>query len=298
VETNGGENSEGASGACVSFDCGNCLTNIAHYRRQNMAMVRRVADRVALVTGAASGIGRATALLLAAEGAAVVVTDITAETGQQVAQEIVSQGREALFLPLDVADETAWQRAIDQILQLFGKLDIAVNNAGIAFARPVADMTLSEWQRLFRVNLDGVFLGTKYAIRAMQAGTGGSIINVASASGIKASAGASAYCASKAAVRMFSKTVALECAAAGSRIRVNVVSPGGVKTPIWEKMDFWAGLVAKHGGPDGAWKALAGSSAEGFYSQEEIAQAIAFLASDKSAYMNGVELVIDRGYTS
>jgi NAD(P)-dependent dehydrogenase (short-subunit alcohol dehydrogenase family) len=263
-----------------------------------MATGGRVANKVALVTGAASGIGRATAFLLADEGAGVVVTDITANAGEKVAQEIVSQGRRALFFPLDVSDETAWQRAIDQTLQVFGKLDIAVNNAGIAFARPVADMTLLEWQRLFQVNLDAVFLGTKYAIRAMQTGYGGSIINVASASGIKASAGASAYCASKAAVRMFSKTVALECAAAGSKIRVNTVSPGGVKTPIWEKMDFWPDLVAKHGGQEGAWKSLAGSSTEGFYLPEEIAQAILFLASDDSAYMNGVELVIDRGYSS
>lgn len=108
----------------------------------------------------------------------------------------------------------------------------------IASARPVAEMTLAEWRRVMQVNLDGVFLGTKHAIRAMRSGIGGSIINVASASGIKASAGASAYCASKAAVRMFSKTAALECAAARLKIRVNVVSPGGVKTPIWQKMDF------------------------------------------------------------
>lgn len=159
-------------------------------------------------------------------------------------------------------------------------------------------MTLAEWRRVLHINLDGVFLGTKYALRAMQAGNGGSIINVASASGIKASAGASAYCASKAAVRMFSKTVALECAAAGSRIRVNVVSPGGVKTPMWEKMAFWPGLVAQHGSPEAAWKALAGSSSEGFFCPEEIAQAILFLASEESSYLNAGELIIDRGYTA
>ena len=132
----------------------------------------------------------------------------------------------------------------------------------------------------------------------MTAGTGGSIINVASASGIKASAGASAYCASKAAVRMFSKTAALECAAAGLKIRVNVVSPGGVKTPIWEGMDFWPGLVAQHGSEEGAWKALAGPSLDGFFSPDEIAQVILFLASDESSYMNAGELVVDRGYTA
>jgi len=257
----------------------------------------RIANKVALVTGAASGIGRATAVLLAKEGATVALTDI-ADAGQAVADEISRIGGNAIFIRLDVSDEAAWENTIGQVLQTFGKLDIAVNNAGIASARPVAEMTLAEWRRVMQVNLDGVFLGTKHAIRAMRSGTGGSIINVASASGIKASAGASAYCASKAAVRMFSKTAALECAAAGSKIRVNVVSPGGVKTPIWEKMDFWPGLVAQHGGEGGAWKALAGSSSEGFHSADEIAQAILFLASDESAYMNAGELVIDRGYTA
>jgi len=257
----------------------------------------RVVNKVALVTGAASGIGRATAILLAKEEAAVALTDI-ADAGQAVADEISQNGGKALFVRLDVSDEAAWESCIGQFMNAFGKLDIAVNNAGIASARPVADMPLAEWRRVMQVNLDGVFLGTKHAIRAMRSGAGGSIINVASASGIKASAGASAYCASKAAVRMFSKTAALECAAAGLKIRVNVVSPGGVKTPIWEKMDFWPGLVAQHGDEDAAWKALAGSSSEGFHSADEIAQAILFLASDESAYMNAGELVIDRGYTA
>jgi 3(or 17)beta-hydroxysteroid dehydrogenase len=263
-----------------------------------MASSGRVANKVALVTGAASGIGRATALLLASEGAAVVVADVASEAGQQAAEEITRQQGKALFLPLDVTDEAAWQKGIEQVLQVFGKLDVAVNNAGLALARSVADMTLEEWRRVLQVNLDGVFLGTKYALRAMQRGNGGSIINVASASGIKASAGASAYCASKAAVRMFTKTVALECAAAGSGIRVNLVSPGGVKTPIWEKTEFWPGLVAEHGGQEAAWQALAGSSAEGFYSPEEIARAILFLASEESSYLSAGELVIDRGYTA
>src|ERR1051325_5022654 len=230
----------------------------------------RVANKVALVTGAASGIGRATAILLAKEGAAVALTDI-ADAGQAVADEINCTGGKALFVRLDVTDEAAWEGCIGQVMSTFRKLDISVNNAGIASARPVAEMTLAEWRRVMQVNLDGVFLGTKHAIRAMKSGTGGSIINVASASGIRASAGASAYCASKAAVRMFSKTAALECAAAGMKIRVNVVSPGGVKTPIWEQMDFWPSLVEQHGGEDGAWKALAGPSSDGFLWPDEIA---------------------------
>jgi len=255
----------------------------------------RLANKVALITGAASGIGRTAALLLAREGAAVVATDIVADPGQQLVDEIEQAGALALFLPLDVSDETAWQGVTSRLLHDFGRLDIAVNNAGIAASRPVTDMTLAEWRQVLHVNLDGVFLGTKHAIRVMQAGNGGSIINVASASGIKASAGASAYCASKAAVRMFSKTAALECIAAGGKVRVNVVSPGGVTTPIWEKQDFWPGLVAKHGSPEAARQALA---AEGFFSSEQIAQAILFLASDESSYLNAGELVIDRGYSA
>lgn len=260
--------------------------------------VGRVANKVALITGGASGIGRAAALLLAKEGAAVALTDIATEAGQGVAEEIRRSGGQAIFVQLDVADEGAWEDCIGQVLKAFGKLDIAVNNAGIAASKPVAEMSLSEWRRVMHVNLDGVFLGTKFAIRAMRTGNGGSIINVASASGIKASAGASAYCASKAAVRMFSKTAALECASSEPRIRVNVVSPGGVKTPIWQKMDFWPGLIAQHGNEEAAWKALGGPASEGFFTPDEIAQAILFLASDASSYMNAGELVIDRGYSA
>ena len=170
----------------------------------------RIANKAALVTGAASGIGRATALLLAKEGASVALTDIAADTGHDVADEINRNGGKAIFVRLDVTDEASWESGIEQVLHAFGKLDVAVNNAGVAASRPVSEMTLSEWRRVLQVNLDGVFLGTKYAIRAMCSCDGGSIINVASASGIKASAGASAYCASKAAVRMFSRTAALE----------------------------------------------------------------------------------------
>jgi NAD(P)-dependent dehydrogenase (short-subunit alcohol dehydrogenase family) len=255
----------------------------------------RVANKVALVTGAASGIGKATALLLAKEGASVVVADIATETGQQVAEEISRNGGRALFLALDVTQQAAWQGVTDRTLHEFARLDIAVNNAGVAISRPVSEMTLAEWRRVLQINLDGVFLGTKYAIQAMQAGDGGSIINVASASGIKAVAKGSAYCASKAAVRMFSKAVALECIAAGSRIRVNLVSPGGVKTPMWEQQEFWPGMVAQHGSPEAAWQALGASS---WLTPEEIARAILFLASDESSYMNAGELVIDRGYTA
>ena len=152
-------------------------------------------------------------------------------------------------------------------------------------------------REVLSVNLDGVFLGTKHAILAMRSRGGGSIINVASVSGITAYPEASAYGASKAALRHFSKIAAIECADAKTGIRVNVVTPGGVKTPIWESMGFFQDLVSKHGGTEQAFAAMAGTSASNqFSSPEDIARTILFLASDESAHLTGVELVIAQGH--
>ncbi len=259
----------------------------------------RVARKVALVTGAASGIGQATALLLAHEGATVAVTDIRESGAHKVAKKIVDDGGKALAISLDVTSESAWQNAMQLVLASHGRLDIAVNNAGLSAAAPVTETTLTEWRRLMAVNLDGVFLGTKYAILAMRRGSGGSIVNVSSASGIKASAGASAYCTSKAAVIQFSKTVALECAQRNDNIRVNTILPAGVMTPLWEEMDFWKNLVTEHGSTEAAWRALAQSTPlKRFARPEEIARGILFLASEESSYMTGSELVLDGGYTA
>lgn len=259
----------------------------------------RVSGKVALVTGAACGIGRASALLLAKEGARVAVTDLAEAGCATVVDAITSAGGEALAIPLDVTSETAWQAALDRVLGAWDRLDIVVNNAGISAGRPVEETTLKEWRQVMAVNLDGVFLGTKHAVVAMRRGKGGSIVNVSSASGVKASAGASAYCASKAAILQFSKVVALECARRKDGIRVNTVLPAGVTTAMWEKMDFWPGLVAQQGGTQAAWQALASSTPLGrFATPEEIAQGILFLASDESSYMTGSELVIDGGFTA
>jgi NAD(P)-dependent dehydrogenase (short-subunit alcohol dehydrogenase family) len=256
----------------------------------------RVQDKVALVTGAGSGIGRAAAALLAREGAAVFIADID-ESAARAAAAIASAGGTAAPLRLDVADETAWRQATDGIRASRGRLDIIVNNAGVAFARPVADTSLDEWRRVLAVNLDGVFLGTKHGIRVMQPG-GGSIVNVASVSGIKPFAGASAYGAGKAAVRLLSKIAAIECQDARNGVRVNVVTPGGVKTPMWQTMDFFRGLVAEHGGAEEAFAAMAGAvPSQQFFAADEVAQTILYLASDESAHLTGVELVMDRGHT-
>jgi NAD(P)-dependent dehydrogenase (short-subunit alcohol dehydrogenase family) len=174
---------------------------------------------------------------------------------------------------------------------------VLVNNAGLSFAKSVGEMTLEEWRRVLSVNLDGVFLGTKHAIRAML--RGGSIINVASVSGIKAFAGAGAYGASKAAVRHFSRVAAIECADAKTGIRVNLVTPSGVKTPLWQTMDFFQQLIAQHGGTEQAFAAMTGSTgSQQFFSAEEVARTILYLASDESSHLNGVEIVMAQGHVA
>lgn len=258
----------------------------------------RVLGKVALVTGAASGIGKATTLALAREGAKIAVTDLNAAGAQATVNEIVSSGGDAVAYSLDVTSETDWERAIDSVLENWNKLDILVNNAGISFAKPVTDMTLSEWQRVMAVNLDGVFLGTKHGVKAMRKGTGGSVINIASASGLKASPGASAYCASKAAVRMLSKAVALECAQNNDSIRVNTVFPSGVISPMWEGMEFWQEIKSKAGSEEAAWKVMSEAiPLKRFAKPEEIAQAILYLATDEAGFVTGADFVIDGGFT-
>ncbi|MGH7456255.1 MAG: SDR family NAD(P)-dependent oxidoreductase [bacterium] len=259
----------------------------------------RLAEKTALITGAASGIGKATAILLARVGAKVAVADIDGNGAQNTASEIASLGGTAVPYSLDVTSEDEWQRVISDLLEKWERLDILVNNAGISFAKPLSEMSLAEWRKVFAVNLDGVFLGTKHGTNAMRKGGGGSIINVASASGIKAGPGASAYCASKAAVRMFSKVIALECAQNGDNIRVNTVSPGGVMTPMWESMGFWQDMKAQTGSAEASWQKMSQDvPLKRFAKPEEIAAAILYLASDESAYVTAADLVIDGGYTA
>jgi NAD(P)-dependent dehydrogenase (short-subunit alcohol dehydrogenase family) len=251
---------------------------------------------VALITGGGSGIGRATALLLAKEGATAVVADIDLNAAARVADEITGAGGRAEAVELDVSDETAWQAVMNTIVGKHERLDVLVNNAGISISKPVADASLADWRKVLAVNLDGVFLGTRHAIAAMKAG--GSIVNVASVSGIKPSPGAAAYCASKAAVRMFSKTVAIECADARTGVRVNVVTPAGVKTPMWEKEAFFQAMMKEHGSSENAFAAMTGGvPSHQFFTSEEVAVTILYLASDESVHLTGAEIVLDRGHT-
>lgn len=258
----------------------------------------RLSKKVCLITGAGSGIGRATAKRMAKEGASVVVADIDLKAASSVVEEITQDGGTAKATELDVSDELAWQAAVSDLLVHYQRMDVLINNAGISISKPIASLSFNDWRKVMAVNLDGVFLGCHQAISAMK--NGGSIVNIASVSGIKPpGGGATAYCASKAAVRMLSKALAIECVDANSRIRVNVVTPGGVKTPMWNKEEFFQALVQEHGGTEQAFSAMAtGSPSHAFFSPEEVAETVLYLASDESLHLSGVEIVLDRGYKS
>ena len=252
----------------------------------------RVKGKVAIVTGAASGIGRATASLLAKEGAKVVIADIDGVNGRKVAEEIRREGGEALFVKHDVTTESDWSEVIEKTLAEFGKLDILVNNAGVLFLKKIEDTSLEEWRRLMSVNVDGVFLGTKYAIRAMKKSGGGSIINLSSVAGIiGTNDDTSAYHASKGAVRLFTKAAALECSKAGYNynIRVNSVHPGVIKTKMTEGMFEDEAMMKKQ-----MQRHIIGYLGE----PNDVAYGILYLASDESKFVTGAELVIDGGWTA
>jgi len=257
----------------------------------------RVQGKTAVVTGAASGIGRAAAERLAEEGARVVCTDLDRARTEEVAERICARGGSAEAAVLDVTDESGWKAILERAAGP-GRLDVLVSSAGIAHARPTADTSLADWHRVLAVNLDGVFLGTKHALALMSSdGRGGSLIHVASATGLRAAAGAAAYSASKAGVIAFSRSVAKECLAARNRIRVNTVCPGGVRTPLWRAMGFFAKLVERHGSEEAAFQAMAENTpARRFAEPAEVADAILYLADDESRFVTGTELVIDGGF--
>ncbi|MDP3489864.1 MAG: glucose 1-dehydrogenase [Phenylobacterium sp.] len=262
-------------------------------------MSGRVDGKVALVTGAASGIGRACAERLAAEGARVVLTDLTDETGAALAAEINSRGAQATYLHQDVTDEDQWVQVIADVRQAFGRLDILVNNAGIGLGGSVLDMSLADFRKQMAVNVEGVFLGVKHSLPLMrESGEGGSIINMSSVAGLKGAASLAGYCASKGAVRLFTKAVALECAGAGDKVRVNSVHPGIIETPIWDTI-IGTGGPGANAGPQRAASLDAMASVAtplGFKGDpSDIADAVLWLASSESRYVTGAELVIDGG---
>jgi len=251
----------------------------------------RVQGKVAIVTGAASnpGLGRSTAVALAREGARLVVTDIDLVGAQDCAREIRDAGGEALALEQDVTREDVWQRVMDETLRRFGRLDVLVNNAGIAVLKTIENMTLADWNRQIEVNLTSVFLGCKYGMAAMRNG-GGSIINLSSVAGLVGMATCSAYGAAKGGVRIMSKTVAVEGAA--HNIRCNSVHPG----VIWTNMQAQAtGVGVTDVGAARVPRERVPLGRVGV--PDDIANCILYLASDEANYVTGAEFTVDAGMT-
>lgn len=253
----------------------------------------RVANKVAVVTGGSLGIGAAACEMLAREGAAVAVTDILDDEGEALARRIRELGGKAQYWHLDVTDEAAVKRVFGEVAEAFGKLDVLVNNAGIAGeSKPTDELTAEEWDKVININVRGVFFCTKHAISHMRRAGGGSIVNLSSIYGIISAPDLPPYHASKGAVRLMTKTDALIYAK--DKIRVNSVHPGFIWTPLVENLgrsspegveSFRRELDSKHpighvGEPD------------------DIAYGIVYLASDEAKFLTGSELVIDGGYTA
>ena len=248
----------------------------------------RLAGKTALITGAASGLGAACARRFHAEGARVLLTDRNGPGVQAVAHAL--QG--ATWIVHDVASEEDWDGAMALAAERFGRLDILVNNAGVGLFKSVETTTLAEWRHVHAVNSDGVFLGCRAAVLAMKA-TGGSIVNVSSAAGLVGDGNLAAYCSSKGAVRMLTKSVALHCARRGYGIRCNSIHPSFAETPMVQEM------VDGARSPDRMRAGLVASSPMGRLARpEEVVAAMLFLASDESSYVNGAELPVDGGLTA
>jgi NAD(P)-dependent dehydrogenase (short-subunit alcohol dehydrogenase family) len=253
----------------------------------------RVEGKVALVTGAAMGLGQAIAELLAREGAKVMVSDINEEQGRAVVHGITASGGVASFQRHDVGEPDQWDATIAEVKRLYGRLDILVNNAGICVAASIEDTTIEDWRWTMKINLDGVFLGTKAGVKLMKESGGGSIINLSSIDGIIGESPLAAYCASKGGVRLLTKAAALHCAQAGYKIRVNSIHPGYIHTPQHEK------YLKDLGDYEGEWERKAKLHPLGHFGKPtDIANAVLFLASDESSFMTGSEMVVDGGYTA
>ncbi|MNZ95351.1 Cyclopentanol dehydrogenase [compost metagenome] len=246
-----------------------------------------LANKVAIITGAGSGMGREEALLFAKEGASVIATDINEAAVQAVVKEIEANGGQATALSHNVASEDDWIKVVEAAIKAYGKIDALVNNAGISLAVGLLDTTIDQWNKVLAINLTSTFLGMKHVIPHMQANNGGSIVNISSIAGLTGSSGAGAYTASKGAVRMLSKAAAVDFGK--DNIRVNSVHPGFIETPMSqehvnnERMLQWF---------------LSQTALPRVGRASEVAEAVLFLASDASAYITGVELPVDGGVTA
>lgn len=253
----------------------------------------RVEGKVCIVTGAASGMGKADALLLAKEGAKLVLTDLNVEAGALLAAEI---GEQAIFIEQDVASEDAWKAVIAATVDQFGRLDVLVNNAGMMRMTGILDCTLEEYQLLNRVNNDSVFLGCKYAIPVMAESGGGSIINMSSVAAVHGMPFIPAYSASKGAVAALTKSVAMFCRDQNNGIRVNSIHPDGVKTPMVVKVAT-GNDTASQEEVDALGDAMA-QTKNPFCEPEDVANLVLFLASEESRFITAAEMLIDNGATA
>jgi 3(or 17)beta-hydroxysteroid dehydrogenase len=255
----------------------------------------RLKGKVVLITGAAMGIGEADAKLCAEEGAKVVVADVNESEGKRVAGEIRQRREDAIFVKLDVSKEEDWKKAIRETLNAYGKLNVLINNAGVSLGKNIEETTLEDWNWLMNINATGVFLGTKYGILAMKEnGENCSIINRSSIDGQIAESGLFAYCASKGAVTILTKSAALHCGEKGYKIRVNSVHPGYVHTALTEKEAEDSGLSCEE------YFAKVGKMHPiGYIGRPlDIAYGDVYLASDESLFVTGAELTIDGGWTT
>jgi NAD(P)-dependent dehydrogenase (short-subunit alcohol dehydrogenase family) len=254
--------------------------------------MQRLGGKVAVITGGARGIGRATALLFAQEGAKVALTDVLDDDGRAVAKDIEKRGGTARFFHLDVTDEDQVRSVFAQVHESFGSVDVLVNNAGISGVnKPTDEIALEEWNKVISINLNGVFLCTKHAIPFLRKAKGGSIINVSSIYGLVGAPDAPPYHAAKGAVRLMSKTDALLYAK--ENIRVNSLHPGFIWTPMVEA------FLRESGDLEAGKKAIAELHPVGRMGEpEDIAYGALYLASDESKFVTGSELVIDGGYTA
>lgn len=250
----------------------------------------RVEGKVAIITGASSGLGAAAARLLASEGASVVVADLNVAGGESVAREI---GEAALFVELDVTKEDAWKRAIAETVARFGRLDVLVNNAGVVVVATIEDTTIEQLRFVEAVNVEGPFLGCKHAIPKMAETGGGSIINLSSTAALIGSPSFAAYSASKGAVRSLTKTVAVHCKTRGNGVRCNSIHPGGMLTPMTADLKSVVGETSQL-----ALEMMGNFAREPIGEPNDIANAVLYLASDESRFVNGSMLAIDNALTA